>query len=51
MATAKSEGTMLDVKNYFQYTSASSFAADWKKLSDSDKTDLKSGIANGTLTY
>lgn len=45
------DGTMLDVKNYFGYTSASSFAADWKKLSAQDKTDLKSGIADGTLNY
>lgn len=49
--TGKPEGTMLDVKNFFGYTSASSFAADWKKLSDVDKKQLKAGIADGTLDY
>lgn len=27
------------------------FRADWQALSDKDKEDLKTGIANGSLTY
>lgn len=29
----------------------SMFNADWKRLSDKDKEDLKTGIGDGTLTY
>jgi hypothetical protein len=47
---------MLDVFNYFSDNKTNgyklaAFKADWTKLSDKDKEDLKSGIANGTLTY
>jgi hypothetical protein len=29
----------------------SDFSKEWKKLSDTDKAQLKIGIGNGTLTY
>ena len=31
--------------------SLASFKADWQKLSDKDKDQLKTGVENGTLTY
>jgi hypothetical protein len=43
--------TMTEVKNYFGYTSTASFAADWRKLTDEDKEQLKNGIGDGSLTY
>ena len=36
---------------YFEYTSAASFAVDWKNLSATDKLQLTSGVKDGTLTY
>lgn len=47
---------MLDVFNYFSENKTNgyklaSFKADWAKLTDKDKSDLKSGIQNGTFTY
>lgn len=50
------EATMLDVFNYFSEDKTNDyklarFKNDWSKLTDQDKTDLKTGIGNGTLTY
>lgn len=39
------------VRLYFGIPSASAFGAEWRKLSDQDKADLKNGIGNGTETY
>lgn len=33
------------------YPQLSNFSKDWKELSEKDRTDLKRGIGDGTLTY
>ncbi len=45
--------SIADVWRYFKdgYPSMASFKADWEKLSDTDKADLKKGVGDGTLTY
>jgi hypothetical protein len=50
------DATMLDVFNYMSDNKTNgyklaSFKADWSKLTDQDKADLKAGIGDGTLTY
>lgn len=40
-------GTMVDVKNYFGYTSAAAFSGDWKRLDDAAKDALKAGVGKG----
>lgn len=42
-----------EVWKYFKdtYPNMAAFKADWEKLSEKDKQDLRSGIANGSLTY
>lgn len=42
---------MLEVMKYFGYENAASFRKDWALLTPEDKTQLKTGIENGTLTY
>ena len=47
---------MLDVFNYFSENKTNGyklaqFKADWAKLTDKDKLQLKIGIADGTLNY
>lgn len=42
-------GSMLDVRDYFEIDEG--FATQWRKLSKTDKEDLKSGCTNGTFTY
>jgi hypothetical protein len=43
--------SIVDVKNFFEYENISKFRADWQKLSDVDKVQLRLGIGEGTLTY
>lgn len=45
------DATMVEVKDFFEYKKLSDFRADWNLLSDQDKSELKKGIGNGTLTY
>lgn len=45
------DATMRDVMLYFEYPSAAKFAPEWKALTDQDKTDLKKGIGDKSLTY
>ena len=42
---------MVAVKDYFGYKSMAEFRKDWSELTDQDKTDLRTGVDNGTLTY
>lgn len=41
------------VWQYFKdtYPSMAAFKADWERLTEQDKQDLRSGIVDGTLTY
>lgn len=41
---------MVKVMKFFEMTPAS-FRAEWSKLTDADKAQLKAGVENGTLTY
>lgn len=43
--------TINDVRKYFEFKTAANFAAEWRKLTDQDKADIKAGLENGTLTY
>jgi hypothetical protein len=45
------DATMVQVKDFFGYKKLSDFRADWNNLTEQDKTELKKGIGNGTLTY
>lgn len=38
---------MVDVKNYFGYTSAAAFSGDWKVLSEASKNQLKNATGKG----
>lgn len=50
------QASMADIFKYFSdnntngYTMAT-FRKDWAAMSDADKTHLKEGIGNGTLSY
>lgn len=43
--------TINEVRAYFDIATAAEFTKEWRALSDADKTDLKTGIGDGTLTY
>jgi hypothetical protein len=42
--------TMIDVMKYFEMKPAE-FKAQWARLTDTGKAQLKEGIGNGSLTY
>jgi len=43
--------TLLEVKNYFGYSSLKEFKNDWELLDDESRQQLRVGIGNGTYTY
>lgn len=45
------EATLKDVSAFFEFPSLGAFRAEWSKLSDEDKRELREGIGNGSLTY
>ena len=42
---------MISVMKFFGYPNAAAFRADWQKLTENDREQLKTGIENGSLTY
>lgn len=42
---------LIQLKEFFGYAKLADFSADWKRLGDKDKTDIKSGFVDGTMTY
>jgi hypothetical protein len=36
--------SMVEVKNYFEYTSTTDFARDWRELSEEEKTFFKEEV-------
>lgn len=42
--------TLKDVRDYFGLD-GKQMVAEWRKLSEKDKADLRQGIGDGTLTY
>jgi hypothetical protein len=45
------EATLLAVKDYFGYPSLSAFSKDWKQLSETERTQIRTGIGDGSFTY
>lgn len=47
------QATLKTVADYFKLPGETlkDFRAQWDALSDQDKTDLKNGLGDGTLTY
>lgn len=43
--------TILEIKNFFGYTKLADFKADWEKLTDADKAQIKAGLSDGTFSY
>lgn len=43
--------TILEIKNFFGYTKLADFKADWEKLTEKDKTEIKAGLSDGTFNY
>ncbi|HJY07982.1 MAG TPA: hypothetical protein VJ323_16810 [Bryobacteraceae bacterium] len=47
------QATLKEVADFFRKEgeSLTKFGAEWKMLSDAEKTQLREGIGNGSLTY
>lgn len=47
------DANLKQVRDYFKQEgeNLTDFGKEWRDLSDKDKTDLKVGIGNGSLTY
>lgn len=47
--------SLTEVHKFFQGSDSkynlAAFRADWAQLTDKDKTDLRTGLGNGTMTY
>jgi hypothetical protein len=50
-ATSKPKGILTQIKEYFGYGTLKSFSDDWKALDDVSKTQMRTGIENGTQDY
>lgn len=48
---ADKAATLNDVRKFFEYESAADFRKEWMQLSESDRTEIKAGLTDGTLTY
>lgn len=42
---------LVEVKNYFGYSSLREFKTDWERLDEDSRLQLRTGIGNGSLTY
>ena len=42
--------TLKEVRDYFGIT-GKEMIAEWRKLTDADKRELRAGLGDGTLTY
>ena len=51
MADTNTTVTLKDLAKYFGYAKLSDFSKDWQTLTDQDKKDIKSGVADGTFNY
>lgn len=51
--TMNTKATLKQISEYFRLPGQTlkEFTADWQKLSDEEKDQLKLGLGNGTLTY
>jgi hypothetical protein len=44
-------GILIKIKEFFGFASLQDFKAEWSELSEKDRTDLRKGIADGSMTY
>lgn len=56
MSNTATEGKPANMAEVFKFFAQNGytmekFRNDWRALTDQDKTDLRNGIGNGTLTY
>ena len=42
---------LTQVKEFFGFPTLADFKVDWQLLSDTDRDQIKAGIADGSLTY
>jgi hypothetical protein len=40
-----------DLKEFFGYAKLADFSREWKELTDDDREQLRTGIADGTFNY
>lgn len=40
-----------DIRKFFGYENLAQFRKDWSELTDADKTQIRTGLENGSLTY
>lgn len=45
------EISLTDIKNFFGYKNLALFSADWKKLSLTEREQIRGGIGDGTYNY
>jgi hypothetical protein len=43
--------TLLEVKKFFDFASASEFTAQWKELNADEQNAIREGIGDGSLNY
>lgn len=48
---ADKPATLMEVKNFFGIDSGAQFRKEWGELELSERTAIRDGIGNGTLTY
>jgi len=49
--TSASTVSVKDIKTTLGYGTLKEFSADWRLLDDTSKSQIRGGIADGTLTY
>lgn len=42
---------LTEIRKFFGYATLKDFRADWEKLTDTDRVQLRTGIGNGTFNY
>lgn len=40
-----------ELKEFFGYTKLADFSRDWKELSEAERDQIRTGIADGSFTY
>jgi hypothetical protein len=43
--------TLNEIRTFFGYENASTFAKDWRQMSEVDKEHIRKGLSDGTFTY
>jgi predicted nuclease of restriction endonuclease-like RecB superfamily len=53
VVSPRAEATLKQVTEYFRREGETlkGFTEEWKQMSETDKTQIKQGLGNGTLTY